>query len=96
MKYRGEDNSIDDLNEFIGQEMEFTETMNKFLTFQRKMEFNYDCDIDDFSDIFQLGYLFWFIFQGNVPIGKIQRKDFNLKYDDIFSMLMWMLNHSKG
>lgn len=96
IKHRDEDNSVDGANDFIGPRgWNSPETMNKFLTFKRKMEFEYDCNVDNFSDVFQLGYLFWFIFQGNVPIGKIQRKDFKLKYDDIYSMLMWMLNYSK-
>ncbi|MDP3147805.1 MAG: protein kinase [Ignavibacteria bacterium] len=95
--YRHEDNSIDNPNEFVGPRGWVSpETMNKFLTFQKSMEYEFDCDIDNYSDVFQLGNLFWFIFQGNVPIGKIQRKDFLLGNDSIFAMLMWMINHSKN
>lgn len=97
IKHRDEDNSVDGENDFIGPRgWNSPETMNKFLTFNRQMEFEYDCEVDNFSDIFQLGYLFWFIFQGNVPIGKVRRKDFKLEYDDIYAMLMWMLNYSKS
>ncbi len=97
IRYRNEDSSIDSANDFIGPRgWHSPETMNKFLTFQKNVEFKFDCDIDGFSDVFQLGNLFWFIFQGNVPVGKVQRKDFFLKYDDIYGLLMWMLNHSKS
>lgn len=37
--------------------------MNKYLTEKYKLEF--DCRIDDRSDVFQLGGLFWFIFNNN-------------------------------
>ena len=32
--------------------------------------YGFDCNLDEKSDIFQLGKLFWFIFQGNVPDGQ--------------------------
>ena len=96
IRYRHEDHSVDDPNDFIGPRGWVSpETMNKFLTFERDMEFSFDCNIDNISDVFQLGNLFWFIFQGNVPIGRIRRKDFRLKYDDIYSVLICMINHSK-
>jgi serine/threonine protein kinase len=58
-------------------------------------KFAFDCTIDEHSDIFQLGKLFWYIFQGNIPIGQIKKSDFKLKDKEIFDILHTMLNHSK-
>ncbi len=58
-------------------------------------KFGFDCNIDAYSDIFQLGKLFWYIFQGNIPIGQIKKSDFRLKDKEIFEILYTMLNHSK-
>ncbi len=56
---------------------------------------NFDCNLDDKSDIFQLGKLFWFIFQGNVPDGQLIRNDFKIEDDQVFEVLLNMLSHSK-
>lgn len=56
---------------------------------------NFDCNLDDKSDIFQLGKLFWFIFQGNVPDGQLIRNDFKIEDDQVFEILLNMLSHSK-
>lgn len=96
MRYRHEDASIDKENELIGPRGWLSpESMNKFLTFNRELKYTFDCDIDFQSDIFQLGKLFWFIFQYNVPIGRISRTDFRIKDDQVYSTLAWMLNHDK-
>ncbi len=36
-----------------------------------------------------------YILQGNAPIGNIRRSDFFDGHDDIYSVLKYMLNHSK-
>jgi serine/threonine protein kinase len=73
------------------------EAANKYLNegAGKLNKFGLDCEIDTFSDIFQLGKLFWYIFQGNIPIGQIKRSDFHLKDKEIFDILNTMLNHSK-
>ena len=44
------------------------EAMNKYLS--EKVEGkNFDCNIDHQSDLFQLAKVFWYILQGNAPIG---------------------------
>lgn len=71
------------------------EAMNKYLSvgFNDK---NYDCKIDHQSDIFQLGKLFWYILQGNAPIGCVEKKDYyGPDIEGIFSLLKSMLSHSK-
>jgi serine/threonine protein kinase len=73
------------------------EAMNKVLTEKAKLGF--DCLIDDASDIFQLGKVFWFIFQGNVPIGQIEIDDFQLDIKEkiyLFNILKNMLQYSKS
>ena len=56
---------------------------------------NHDCTLDDYSDIFQLGKLFWYIFQGNIPIGQIDENDFIVKDKELFDLLFAMLSYSK-
>lgn len=96
IRYRNEDTNIDKENELIGPRGWLSpESMNKFLTFNKELKYKFDCDIDFQSDIFQLGKLFWFIFQYNVPIGRICRTDFRIKDDQVYNALAWMLNHDK-
>lgn len=70
------------------------EAMNKYLT--EKANLGFDCSIDFKSDVFQLGKLFWFIIQGNVPIGQLIIDDLihgepvrNEVYNLIFEMLRY-------
>jgi serine/threonine protein kinase len=56
----------------------------------------FDCQIDEYSDVFQLGKLFWYIFQGNIPLGQIDRADFKLADNEIFEIIFEMLKHSKN
>lgn len=73
---------------------ESPEAMNKYLT--EKLDSNkFDCEIDDRSDIFQLGKLFWFIYQGNLPIGQIKEEDFEINDKELFQVIFAMLQHSK-
>lgn len=58
--------------------------------------FGFDCQIDKYSDVFQLGKLFWYIFQGNIPLGQIEREDFKLADNEIFEIIFEMLKHSKN
>lgn len=60
-----------------------------------KNKHGFDCNLDNQSDIFQLGKLFWFIFQGNVPDGQLIRNDFKIEDDQVFEVLLNMLSHSK-
>lgn len=96
VKFRINDHFIDRPNEMIGPRGWLSpEATNKFLTFNKDTEFKFDCSIDGKSDIFQLGKLFWYIFQCNIPVGRICRNDFMVNDDKIYSLIAWMLNHSK-
>lgn len=97
VQFRDDDVSIDLENEFIGPRGWVSpEAMNKFLTYKKDIEFSFDCNIDDKSDIYQLGNLFWFIFQFNAPLGRIRRNDFKLRDEQLYSHLIWMTNHDKN
>lgn len=74
---------------------ESPETMNKFLT-EKLDDLNFDCLIDTQSDIFQLGKLFWYIFQGNLPVGQITIDDFLIGDQQIFNIIFQMLQYSKN
>lgn len=56
----------------------------------------FDCTLDKYSDVFQLGKLFWFIFQENIPDGQLVRNDFKIEDDEIFQLIFDMLSHSKN
>ncbi len=93
---RDEDQGLDEPNEMIGPRGWLCpEATNKHLTQGRNVGFQYDCRIDELSDIFQLGKLFWFIFQCNVPIGQLKRGDFRHADNEIFQLLELMLQHEK-
>lgn len=72
------------------------ESMNKYLTEGKGFNHKYHCEIDHQSDIFQLGKVFWYIFQHNAPIGAIKENDFLVKKGQIYPIIKTMLNHSKS
>lgn len=93
--FRDKDNIYDKKNDFIGPKGWLSpEAMNKYLQADNNI-YKFDCNIDHQSDVFQLGKVFWYILQGNAPIGNICRSDFFDKHDDVYSVLKYMLNHSK-
>lgn len=70
------------------------ESMNKYLTEGKGFKYKFHCDIDHQSDIFQLGKVFWYIFQHNAPIGSIKECDFLVKKGQLYPIIKTMLNHS--
>jgi serine/threonine protein kinase len=60
-----------------------------------------DCIVDDKSDIFQLGKVFWFIFTGKIPIGQLSTEDIAQFVDnkddaiEIFQFIRKMLHQDK-
>jgi serine/threonine protein kinase len=94
--FQNRDYSMDFENEKIGPFGWLSpEATNKMLTENKKINYSYDCIIDSSSDIFQLGKLFWYIFQGNLPLGQIVIADFQEQEQDIFEIIFAMLCHSK-
>lgn len=92
------DKHYDDIGEKIGPIGWLSpEAGNKFLT--EKYGIGLDCTIDEKSDVFQLGKLFWFIFQENIPIGVVTRDDMTRDFphaDLTFGMVLNALQHSKS
>lgn len=97
MRYKDEDNLALDREQRIGAfGWETPEAMNKFLTENKPdPEFSFDCNIDEASDIFQLGKLFWYILQGNLPIGCLHISDFKIDDPDLYGVLTTLLQHGK-
>jgi serine/threonine protein kinase len=71
------------------------EVTNKVLCEGTELEKIFDCKIDKKSDIFQLGKLMWFVFQGNIPIGQISIEDFILGDKQVFLIIKNMLQYKK-
>lgn len=71
------------------------ETMNKYLTEDKRFGC-FDVTIDHQSDLFQLGMIFWYVMQGNAPIGEYVLDDFKIKRDDLYCLIRHMLNYSKN
>jgi hypothetical protein len=76
---------------------ECPEAMNFFFSERapENPEFAFDDKIDEASDIFQLGKLFWYILQGNLPIGCIEPEDFRIADTQLFNILLLLLQHGK-
>lgn len=91
------DKDYDNQKDFIGPKGWISpEAMNKYLCNDKNID-KFDCQIDHQSDIFQLGKLFWYILQGNAPIGCIEKNDYyGPDINEIFCLLKSMLCHSKG
>lgn len=93
IRYRNEDTQ--DLFGLIGPKGWISpEAMNNFLNKERNFDSRINTEINEQSDIFQLGMVFWYIFQGNALIGCIKRTDFFDVDDMIFSLIKRMIYHS--
>lgn len=94
--YRKDDNPIDHKGDKIGPYGWLSpEVMNKVYTEKVSHEYAFDCLIDEQSDVFQLGKLFWYIFQGNIPIGQIIKDDFKRNIEKVFEIIFNMTQYSK-
>jgi len=94
---RNEDYDIDGKTERIGPTgLMSPEAINKNLGLNDNPEFSIDCTIDDKSDIFQLGKLFWFIFQGDIPTGQVIEEDFKVDEEIFSNILIPMLQYAKA
>lgn len=91
------DFQLDKIAEAIGPKGWMSpESMNKYLTENKGFERKFPCVIDHQSDIFQLGKVFWYIFQHNAPIGTVKEGDFFLKRSQIYPIIKTMINHSRN
>lgn len=93
IRFRNED--TEDAKNIIGPKGWIApEAMNKYLNQEHNFDSRINTEISEQSDIFQLGMVFWYIFQGNAPIGCIKREDFFDKNEAIFSLIKRMIYHS--
>lgn len=67
--------------------------MNKYLV--KESDNRYDRLIDEKSDMFQLGMVFWYIMQGNAPIGNIMEKDFKYQDHSLYILIRTMVSYDK-
>lgn len=95
IRYRDEDLNYEKYERVGAFGWESPEVMNKYLT-EKNNILGYDCEVDFQSDIFQLGKLFWYIFQGNLPVGQVILEDFIAGDVDIFNVIFKMLQYSKN
>lgn len=98
IKHRDEDMNMDGFREGIGPKGFMSPEATNY---KYALENNALCDvdriIDDKSDIYQLGKLFWYILQGDVPTGQVDRNDFRIDNDQVFSdCLLPMLRYAKS
>lgn len=94
--FRNTDFALDKPNEKIGPIGWLSpEATNKMLTFRKSIGNTYDCVINHKSDIFQLGKLFWYVFQGNLPVGQLKYDDCKFKDQDLYNLFFLMLQHKK-
>jgi len=74
--YRDEDGELDEGDRKIGPFGFLSpEAVNRGCATGRSRMFGRMCRMDASSDFFQLGLLFWFILQGDVPVGQLASSD---------------------
>ena len=94
-KNRKKDEMIDGKREFVGPKgWTSPESMNKYLV--KECDKRYDRNIDEKSDMFQLGMVFWYVMQGNAPIGAIMEKDFCCANHKIYILIRTMVSYDKS
>jgi serine/threonine protein kinase len=80
--YRQVDQDLDEFAEKVGPIGYLSpEATNKGLGLRNKPSFAFDCAIDDKSDIFQLGQVFWLVIQDEVPTGHLFPEDLRFGSD---------------
>lgn len=97
VSYRNEHPDPDYYDEKVGPTGFLSpEATNKAFGNRRCPDFDFDCSIDQDSDIFQLGQLFWFILQDEVPTGQLSLTDFKCGHEAIFNNIICkMLQYPK-
>jgi serine/threonine protein kinase len=97
IKNREDDVEIDEPRERIGPTgLMSPEAINCAFANLENGEFSHDCDFNEFSDVYLLGGVFWYILQGNYPTGQLTLDDFRIGRTDILQgVLLPMLQHSK-
>ncbi len=97
INYREKDQDRDHFWEKIGPVGFLSpEATNKSLGIRDKPSFTFDCWIDDRSDLFQLGQVFWLILQDEVPTGHLSPDDVRFDRPDLLAnVIQPMLQYGK-
>lgn len=94
-QFRNQDQTLDTIREKIGPSGWLSpEAVNKMLCEGTKNEDKHCCIIQEYSDIFQLGKLIWFILEGTAPIGHTQFEDFKFGNKKLYRKLTEMLQYN--
>ena len=101
--YRDEDESVLDKRERRIGPFGFLspEAINRYCASERSRLFGALCRMDGASDVFQLGQLFWFILQGDVPVGQLTRADLTsvpdgCLFDDVIEPMLRFDRHRRA
>jgi serine/threonine protein kinase len=97
VNYRHVDSDMDDFDEKIGPIGYLSpEATNKCLGIRSRASFAFDCWIDEKSDLFQLGQVFWLVLQDEVPTGHIAAGDMKIDCGNILEQVIHpMLQYGK-
>lgn len=95
--FRKADTDIDSKCEWIGPRGFLSpEAENKALGDRDRSDFDFDVRIDDKSDVFQLGKIYWYILQGEIPSGHLTEDDIKEDVDGMLKpLLLSMLQYKK-
>ena len=97
INFRPQDQDLDFPDERIGPVgLLSPEATNKCLGLKGKATFSFDCWIDEKSDIFQLGQVFWMVLQSEVPTGHLSDADVKFPHAGILgNIIQPMLQYGK-
>jgi serine/threonine protein kinase len=97
ISYRDVDEDLDKFSERIGPVGFLSpEATNKCLGLRGKKSFSFDCRIDEKSDIFQLGQVFWLVLQSEVATGHLDDSDVKFPHIGVLSTVIHpMLQYGK-
>jgi len=71
------------------------EAMNKVLRARHSGTGSFDCTLGKHTDVFALGKLYWYVLQGNLPIGVVSASDFTTPSTDLFELIIAMTQHDQ-
>lgn len=98
INFRDQDSDLDYFDEKVGP-LGFLspEATNKCLGIRTRDGFSFDCSIDEKSDIFQLGQIFWLVLQDEVPTGQLLPADVKFAAPQVFpEVIIPMLQYPKA
>lgn len=89
VRFRHDDAEIDDPTERIGPIWWMApEAVNRYMCIRRLDNGFIDRTVDAAADMYQLGKLFWFIIQGDVPNGVVRVTDMRVADQDVFGSIL--------